>query len=281
MSIFSSTYLGSSRGDPKDNYIVKNGRFAFWPIAIATSLYNISSNIYGLMRHPLSINSAPYVTRRSGQLCGQITNLPSIQDWNGCLRDTNKYDINSWDSCVEKNIHAPPHLYLSGSWLTSSQKKRLFLNQSASVEINSINCVQWLGYIPAPPQINLTAIPSRTFIHPYAAKCFNCSNDIENNSIHMCEPANVERLCGPLFSDFIEYLNDQTKISTQSSTDNTPLVSDDYYTYNDDGISDSTTLSTASPKLTKQSFQVTLIKQENLQILGDFGDPAFSPNDPM
>ena len=69
-SIFSETYLGGS-GDPIEGYAVVDGPFSYWPIAdISSGIYGSISSPYGQLRHPLSINPSPYMTRRLGSLCG-------------------------------------------------------------------------------------------------------------------------------------------------------------------------------------------------------------------
>lgn len=263
--------MGSKKGQG-DTYVVKNGRFASWPIAITALAYNLTSNIYGFMRHPLSINRSPFVTRHGGSLCGFNVSLPTTQDWMRCLNFPIKNNLPSWDSCVEPYLHAPPHIYLAGSWLTAAQKMRFSVNAS---EINSENCVQWLGYIQPPAYINLTEFRPYTFIHAYASNCFVCPpSQISPNAV-MCEPKDSTRLCGPLFSGFLKYLTDSSLLASNSQT----FTGDDYY-YDYSGTTDMS-LQSAKSTLPKEYFQVQLTKSQDIQILGDFGDPAFSPNDPM
>lgn len=271
-SIFSDRYLGSSVGAKTSGYAVKSGRFAFWPIAMSSALYNLSSNIFGFMRHPLSLNDTPYLSRHGGYLCGSNLTLPTSKDWNYCLTSTKPFDIVSWDACVEPYIHAPPHTYLAGSWFTVAQQKAVLKNASETHFLNTPNCVQWLGYISPPSWINTSRIPPRTYIHPYAANCFTCPK-----SKQPCFPKNPMNLCGPLFSGFIDYIKahqNPRRLTAQTTSD------DDYYYYEYD-FSDFQINPSMEPTTVERHFEVTLVDSKLIQVLGDFGDPAFSPNDPM
>lgn len=64
---FSNEYFGSLQGEPP-LYNVIDGQFSYWPIAKVNSnnveRNLLKSNSYGYLRHPLSINKSPYLTRR-------------------------------------------------------------------------------------------------------------------------------------------------------------------------------------------------------------------------
>jgi hypothetical protein len=104
---FSNEYFGSLQGEPP-LYNVIDGQFRYWPIAKVNSNNierNISiSNSYGYLRHPLSINKSPYLTRRGGELCGNhVKSLGSIKQWDKCI--TNTKDITEWFNCIETGIY--------------------------------------------------------------------------------------------------------------------------------------------------------------------------------
>lgn len=62
-SIFSDKYLGSYVGRESD-YSLVNGKFRFWKIS--TDVNNKYKSAFGYLRHPLSSNKSPYVTRNGG-----------------------------------------------------------------------------------------------------------------------------------------------------------------------------------------------------------------------
>ena len=68
-SAFSDAYLGKMAGK-KPRFVVTNGRFRYWPITKVpggrvdgAAVFPL--NRYGYLRHPLSINNSPFLTRNA------------------------------------------------------------------------------------------------------------------------------------------------------------------------------------------------------------------------
>ena len=241
-SIFDDRYFGSYKGQGPGNAVI-NGQFAKWPI---TKGHNKWRNVYGYMRHPLSPNKSPFLTRKGGAMCGYDITLGDAEMWNMCLDVGSK--ISEWTACVDSNIHGPAHSSIAGSWRREDQIE------------DSPFCSQWYGYIAPPkdaPLINPNGIPRYpygSFINPYSINCFDCPNCIEEESSTscMCIPNNENSECGPLWTNLQQsgYAKNRGTFLRRG--------------YRGDGTS-----------VTK------LADSAGIQILGDMGDPAASPNDPM
>ena len=242
-SIFHEDYFGSYVGRSPD-YAVINGKFAKWPIKKGHEKWK---NPYGYMRHPLSPNKSPYLTRNGGSICGFTLGLGDPNMWNECLNVGEH--ISQWTACVDSNIHGRTHSSISGSWRREGQ------------DHDSPFCAQWYGYI-APPTpsslINQNTDPYYqygTFISPYSMGCFDCPicDDSQGSDTCMCSPANKNSNCGPLWTNLVTGNDTITqgtflrKGTVQHSTKNAATLSD----------------------------------LAGIQILGDIGDPAASPNDPL
>ena len=204
-------------------------------------------NPYDYMRHPLSPNKSLYLTRNGGSTCGFTLGLGDPNKWNECLNVGEH--ISQWTPCVDSNIHGRAHSSISGSWRREGQ------------DHDSPFCAQWYGYI-APPTpsslINQNTDPyyqCGTFISPYSMGCFDCpiSDDSQGSDTCMCSPANKNLHCGPLWTNLLR---------------------------GNDTITQGTFLrkGTVQPS-TKNA--ATLSDLAGIQILGDIGDPAASPNDPL
>ena len=240
VDIFSDQYFGSFVGRGPD-YAVIDGKFAKWPVARYSSTHGKYSwqNPYGFLRHPLSVNKSPFVTRNGGSMCGFSLGLGQQDSWDQCLNVGDA--IMDWSMCVDSRVHGPAHSSIAGTWRRDGQ------------DHDSPNCAQWYGFIGAPNSVsrmgNLRAsspYPYGTFISPYSAGCFTCPRCqlSDNPSDCMCTPSSSS--CGPLW--------------TQLRMPNT--------------------LRTGS-RFIDTSRMSTLISASEIQILGDLGDPAGSPNDPM
>ena len=195
------------------------------------------------MRHPLSVNNCPYVTRNGGTICGYKLGLGDSSMWDMCLQVGD--NIMSWSSCVDSRIHGPAHTFIAGSWRRDGQ---IF---------DSPNCAQWFGFIGAPQSSTVSTgtnakttvinalYPSGTFISPVALDCFSCPkcDATMNPNQCMCVP---QPLCGPLW----------TKLRIGSSL-------------------------RAGSRWIDTSSMTPLAPADGIQILGDLGDPSGSANDPM
>ena len=240
-SIFGSDYMGSYVGKGKD-YAVTNGKFKNWPISRGQKHGPIDRrNCYGWLRHPVSCNPSPYLTRNGGKVCGYPLDFGDITMWDTCLQTADDNILN-WTSCVDSNIHGPAHSAIAGSWRRDGQYD------------DAPNCVQWYGFIDAPPKAKIPAdsgsvldsvYPYGTFISPWALGCFTQPKcDLSQNpSECMCTPADS---CGPLW--------------TKLRDGNTPRK--------------------GGRNIDTSAFS-TLAPADNIQICGDLGDPVGSPNDPM
>lgn len=244
-SIFSNQYFGSYVGQTPD-YSVMDGEFAQWPILKDTNTHELLQykNAYGYLRHPLSLNKSPYLTRRGGSICGYQIGLGNPQMWNMCLNSGES--ISDWTACVDANIHGPAHSSVAGSWRRDGQTS------------DSPYCAQWFGYI-APPSgailVNRTKdsrYPFGTFINPYALNCFDCPTcDLTKNPNDCeCTPHDPNGICGPLWTSLLSSKrNPSLRSGTINGTDSVNVIN--------------------------------LIDAGQIQILGDIGDPAASPNDPL
>jgi Common central domain of tyrosinase len=237
-SIFSPQYFGSYVGQGAD-YEVLDGKFAKWPVSKNSK--HRWRNPFGYLRHPVSVNKAPYVTRNGGSVCGYPMNLGDPTMWEQCLRVGDS--ISDWSLCVDSKVHGPAHSSIAGTWRKDGQ------------DYDSPNCAQWYGFINAPSTaiwnsnlragISNTAFPYGTFISPYALGCFSCPTckQSDNPSDCMCSSASS---CGPLW----------TKLRFGN------------------------TLRQGS-RFIDTSKMSRLAPPADIQIIGDLGDPAGSPNDPM
>ena len=247
-SAFSAKYFGSRIGQASD-YAVVDGPFAKWTVPKNTNGHsNIHTNPFGYIRHPLNPNKSPYFTRKGGTICGTQFGLGDPTMWDVCLQAGDK--ILDWNACIDAYIHGPAHSSIAGSWRQTGQKT------------DSLQCAQWFGFIAA-PQSPLTFSSKNspyqlgTFIHPYALGCFSCPKCTQDKDPKdcMCQPKNP---CGPLFSNLRTLpTSNPTNPGTKPSS-GTPLL-----------------------RTSSSAYKINLVSADQIQILGDFGDPAGAPNDPM
>ena len=243
-SIFSDNYFGSFVGKGP-NYTVLDGAFGKWYISTDNTGHGPVKwkNPYGFLRHPLSINKSPYMTRKGGAICGYSIGLGDPNMWNMCLNVGGS--ISDWTACVDSNIHGPAHSSIAGSWRSETQK------------YDSPYCAQWYGYISPPPTSVLQSTnsnsryPYGTFINPYARDCFECPTcTMDQEAANcMCVPKDPKGMCGPLWTNLVS-----TNETASSLRKGTNVIAGN---------------------------MVTLASPEVIQHLGDMGDPASSPNDPM
>lgn len=239
-SIFSNDYMGSLIGQAPD-YAIMDGKFAKWKIS--TNSKRALQNAFGYLRHPLSPNKCPYVTRNGGTICGTQFGLGDSSMWNTCFQVGD--NIMSWSSCVDSRIHGPAHTFIAGSWRRDGQ------------QVDSRNCAQWFGFIGAP---STSKVPVGTnfktitmnelyrfgsFISPVGLGCFSCPrcDKSRNPNDCMCKP---QPFCGPLWT--------KLRVATSLRPDSRFI--------------DTSSMSELAPA-------------SGIQILGDLGDPSGSANDPL
>lgn len=92
---------------------------------------------------------------------GNYLSFDDHSAWNDCL--ANPSNVEDYFFCVDRRIHAPPHL-VGGSWRRRKQ-------QSTST------CSQWFGFIAPPSPLQ----PTGAYVHPYAKGCFECSDMCEQD----------------------------------------------------------------------------------------------------
>ena len=237
-SIFSSNYMGSYIGKGS-KYAVNDGKFALFPISNKTAGTIVTQSPYGYLRHPLSVNKSPYVTRKGGTICGYSINVGSTSAWTSCLGVGGS--IMDWTSCVDGRVHGPAHSAIAGSWRRKSQFS------------DSDYCANWYGIIAAPSNPLTSSSYNRpyqlgTFIHAHTAGCFSCPKCTMDKKPDECMCAVKSRPCGPLWTNLVKLAN--TNIVRGFNTN-------------------------------KNQYKVELTSASDIQVMGDFGDPAGSPNDPM
>ena len=183
-TIFSKNYFGSFVGKGK-NYIVTDGVFANWPIAEYDKLIAVPANTirvanpYGLLRHPLNVNKAIFMTRRGGTFCGELMtfDLQALKDyWNICLSVGE--DIKKYMECVDPHLHGPSHLTVAGTWRRPSQK------------VDSNKCAQWFSAMHSSVKARCDGSDdcdiSTAIIQGYAADCFHCHHCDMSNAVDNC-----------------------------------------------------------------------------------------------
>lgn len=118
--IWSDDYYGSMVGDVSDQYIVKDGQFAYWTVPYKAEAEAISqltwgklgpagvTNPYGFLRSPEVNNRAPYMTRMGNTLGGS---LPTQALWASCNEYVYLGDV---ISCIEKFVHVSAHNIIGG-----------------------------------------------------------------------------------------------------------------------------------------------------------------------
>lgn len=134
-----------------------DGPFAYWPIADSSTLPpEAQSSVFGLLRHPLSINNNPFLTRRIGSLCGIQFEFGDSSSYSKC--SNLGANISEFRLCeclssssvpllplalflssispslsssllpvpshpgIDPTIHGPAHLAIGGSWQRDSQR---------------------------------------------------------------------------------------------------------------------------------------------------------------
>lgn len=288
-SIFSDRYLGSYVGTGK-NFEVLDGSFANWWISTQPESRGLRGNVYGYLRHPLSINSAKYLTRRGGSMCGRDMALGAASSWDYCMESSVSFNIPSWDSCVEPLLHGPPHSAVAGSW-PSGFTRSSPVNDSRLTPVTS--CSQWFGFIAPPEGVDMST--AGTFTHPYALDCFVCVQcDAGDMQECGCKPRASH--CGPLWTNTTSHREGTAGAShhhysncTQSNqtTDTTPhlfaeSVPDDLYSYSYYYTEPSDPIDPpAHDDVGECALMTAMESPESMHVLGDFADPVCSPNDPM
>eukprot|EP00811_Abedinium_folium_P035303 NODE_8107_length_1522_cov_11.559140.p1 GENE.NODE_8107_length_1522_cov_11.559140~~NODE_8107_length_1522_cov_11.559140.p1 ORF type:complete len:487 (+),score=82.04 NODE_8107_length_1522_cov_11.559140:99-1463(+) len=112
-SVFSDEMFGDFRGDPNASYMVKNGRFADWPISDKPDKYHMRPSLYGFLRGPMSMNEAPNLTRHGGGLCDVHQSVGNVSMWGKCLAKDN---IRDWHYCLDLEVHGRAHFGVGGGW---------------------------------------------------------------------------------------------------------------------------------------------------------------------
>jgi hypothetical protein len=203
-SVFSLTYLGAYVGQPPD-YIITDGPFAYWDISRDEQNHFADGwrirNVFGYLRHPLSLNKSPFLTRRGGHFCGFNISLGEPNMWNKCLRVGD--NIRDWTLCVDQYVHGPAHASIAGSWRRPGQT------------FDSPYCAQWFGVVPPP-----STLPTMgTFIHAAAHDCFDCPEcplDAENSLSNPCMCVPKSSSCGPLWTGLVTSNSSRNESSLES-----------------------------------------------------------------
>lgn len=192
-SIFTNKYLGSKKGTG-EGYTVIDGSFARWPTTRdgGTTIKGTHTNAYGYLRHPLSMNKAPYNTRNGGSICGYPLGLGNPDMWEPCLLAGNILD---WTACVDGNLHGATHSSVAGSWVQ-------YKDQATTYQ-----CAQWFGFIAAPsaPYQLLSSPINRpyqlgSFISPYSLGCFSCPKCTADQPLDECVCTVKQSKCGPTWT---------------------------------------------------------------------------------
>ena len=223
------------------DYSVLDGRFARWPIS-----RNGPSHGKHNWRNPYGFLRNPISINKSPYV---TRNGGSVCGYPMAIGDPTMWDhclkvgdsILDWAACVDSKVHGRAHSSIAGSWRRDGQS------------VDAANCAQWYGVIDPPSSAvwnyNLrggnSPYPLGTFVSPYALGCFSCPTcelSVNPNSC-MCDYATS---CGPLWSK----LRMSSTLRTGSRFIDTSLMS-------------------------------PLAPASVIGILGDIGDPAGSPNDPM
>eukprot|EP00897_Mesotaenium_endlicherianum_P002112 jgi/Mesen1/1929/ME000146S01009 len=118
--VFGPDYFGSAHGDPKDNFIVKDGPFAYWKVPHgeeaefwATRTWNQLGpsnmiNPYGYLRGKDNLANWPYMAR----IAGTQMPLSTIEDWKRCQ---NVSSVGEYVACLDySSTHPWPHLIIGG-----------------------------------------------------------------------------------------------------------------------------------------------------------------------
>lgn len=241
-SIFDNEYMGAFVGQYPD-FAVIDGKFARWKISTDSASHGKHNwkNAFGLLRNPISPNKSPYVTRRGGSVCGYQFGIGDVNSWNQCLAVGD--NIMYWTSCVDSKVHGPAHTSIAGSWRREGQT------------FDSPDCLQWYGFIGAPPSSKVAnnfvtgamneVYRYGTFVSPIALNCFSCPTCDKSRNLNdcMCIP---RPSCGPLWTKL--RVGDNLRKGSR--------------------FIDTSAMSPLAPSRV-------------IQVLGDMGDPAGSPNDPM
>lgn len=200
-TVFSSTYLGSS-GDPESGYAVTDGPFAYWPIANDTSIFGLDfSSPYGYLRHPVSVNPSPFMTRRLNSLCGIEFDMGNKMSYREC--NVIEPDISLYRQCIDPSLHGPAHLAIGGSWKRASQLDRE----------DSPSCAQWYGQIRPRGENDTEPLyleKMGSFVSAWAMGCFNCPGKDEKCTLDedpdacICTRKDPDpKSCGPLWTELI------------------------------------------------------------------------------
>eukprot|EP00897_Mesotaenium_endlicherianum_P003652 jgi/Mesen1/3314/ME000191S02451 len=124
--LWTNAYYGKLFNDPADDYIVKDGQFAYWRVPSGAEAKKLASmtwgklgpsrtvNPWGFFRGAENMNKAKYLTRIGPGpfIFGVPTALPRTVDWLGCKNYTT---FGEFAKCVDLNIHGGPHAWTSGN----------------------------------------------------------------------------------------------------------------------------------------------------------------------
>eukprot|EP00897_Mesotaenium_endlicherianum_P003126 jgi/Mesen1/2841/ME000174S02097 len=127
--MWSNDFYGSMHGDPNDDWIVKDGKFAFWRVPHGEEAqywgnYSwgpeepklgptvVGLNPYGFMRSPNNMNKGRYLTR-IGQFGNNFYPFASYKNWTMC-RDEPQFGL--YSRCLDaSSTHPALHMGVGGN----------------------------------------------------------------------------------------------------------------------------------------------------------------------
>ena len=240
-SIFGKDYMGSYVGQGAD-FAVLDGKFAKWKISTDSASHGGHN-----WKNAFGLLRNPISPNKSPYVTRRGGAVCGYQFGIGDSTSWNQClqvgdNIMYWTSCIDSKVHGPAHSSIAGSWRRDGQN------------FDSPNCVQWYGFIGAPQSPRVSSFATTvldevyrygTFVSPISLNCFSCPtcDKSRNSNDCMCTP---RPSCGPLWT--------RLRVGT--------------------------TLRKGS-RFIDTSDMSPLVSSSEIQILGDLGDPAGSPNDPM
>ena len=200
--IFSEKYFGNLMGDNNKDYAIKNGPFAYWPVAFGADVgcrADHVNNIFGLMRSYINPNPSLYVTRIGESLCNNDYNyVGDLVSWNKCLKMKNFVEFNK---CYENRVHTGAHIGVGGTTMRKYINKQSMEFEQAMSEVNTQVskgwCHNWLAGVAVTSDTENKVV--RFYSHP-RNECFDCDKD---TCLLRDETGNVKELSDEQMSECV------------------------------------------------------------------------------